>query len=104
MNSLGVSPYVQNLYSDLRDGTILLQLFEKIQPGVVSQSRVNPPPFTKFGGVMKKLENTNYVVEVAKILGFSLVGIQGKDLCDGNKTLTLAVVWQVRSTNSGVES
>jgi len=27
--------------------------------------------------------------------GFSLVGIGGQDLYDGNPTLTLAVVWQI---------
>ena len=26
---------------------------------------------------------------------FSLIGVQGKDLFDGNQTLTLALVWQL---------
>ena len=26
---------------------------------------------------------------------FSLIGVQGKDLVDGNQTLTLALVWQL---------
>lgn len=38
---------------------------------------------------MKKLENDNYAVEVAHQLKFSLVGVAGKDIFDGNKTLTL---------------
>lgn len=38
---------------------------------------------------MKKLENCNYAVELAHKLKFSVVGIDGKDLNDGNKTLTL---------------
>ena len=38
---------------------------------------------------MKKLENCNYAVELAQKLKFSVVGIDGKDLNDGNKTLTL---------------
>lgn len=41
------------------------------------------------GGNMKKLENDNYAVEVAHQLKFSLVGVAGKDIFDGNKTLTL---------------
>uniref|UniRef100_A0A8C1UAW8 Plastin 1 (I isoform) n=1 Tax=Cyprinus carpio TaxID=7962 RepID=A0A8C1UAW8_CYPCA len=31
MNSLGVSPHVNHLYSDLHDGLIILQLYERIQ-------------------------------------------------------------------------
>ena len=38
---------------------------------------------------MKKLENCNYAVELAQKLKFSVVGIDGKDLNGGNKTLTL---------------
>lgn len=42
-----------------------------------------------------QLENCNYAVELGKIAKFSLVGIGGQDLNDGNPTLTLAVVWQL---------
>ena len=45
--------------------------------------------FKKIGGNMKKLENCNYAVKIAQQMGFSLVGIDGKDIADGNKTLTL---------------
>ncbi|CAI8055093.1 Fimbrin [Geodia barretti] len=96
MNSLGVSPFVNNLYSDLKDGLVLLQLFDKVKPGIVNWSKVNQKEtFKKIGGNMKKLENCNYAVEIAHQMGFSLVGIDGKDIADGNKTLTLAVVWQM---------
>jgi plastin-3 len=44
---------------------------------------------------MEKLENCNYAVELGKILKFSLVGIAGQDLSEGNPTLTLALVWQL---------
>ena len=45
---------------------------------------------------MKKLENCNYAVELGKHPAkFSLVGIGGQDLDDGNQTLTLALVWQL---------
>lgn len=40
---------------------------------------------------MKKLENCNYAVKIGHEMGFSLVGIDGKDVADGNKTLTLGV-------------
>jgi len=95
MNSLGVNPFVNNLYEDLRDGLVLLQLFDKIQPGIVDWKRVNQPPYKAMGGNMKKLENTNYAVELGHQLKFSMVGISGNDINQGNKTLTLAVVWQM---------
>uniref|UniRef100_A0A2S2NIP3 Plastin-3 n=1 Tax=Schizaphis graminum TaxID=13262 RepID=A0A2S2NIP3_SCHGA len=44
---------------------------------------------------MEKLENCNYAVELGRQLKFSLVGIAGQDLNDGNATLTLALIWQL---------
>lgn len=38
---------------------------------------------------MKKLENCNYAIALAQEMKFSVVGIAGSDLRDGNKTLTL---------------
>jgi len=95
MNSLGVEPYVNNLYEDLRDGTALLRLFDKISPGIVDHKRVNWQPINSF----KKLENCNYAIELGKQLNFSLVGIQGKDVMDANKTLTLGLIWQMMRFN-----
>jgi len=34
-------------------------------------------------------ENCNYAVELGKQCKFSLVGVAGKDIYDGNETLTL---------------
>jgi hypothetical protein len=95
MNSLGVDPFVNNLYEDLRNGLILIQLFDKVQPGIVDQKRVNWNPSNSF----QKLENCNYAIELGKQLNFSLVGIQGKDIYDANKTLTLSVIWQLMRYN-----
>ncbi|KAM9321171.1 plastin-2 [Gastrophryne carolinensis] len=94
MNSLGVNPRVNHLYSDLDDGLIIFQLYEQIKVPV-DWSRVNKPPYPKLGEKMKKLENCNYAVELGKKAGFSLVGIAGQDLHEGNRTLTLALLWQL---------
>ena len=40
MNSLGVSPYVNWMYSDLADGLIIFQLYDIIKPGVVTWPKV----------------------------------------------------------------
>ena len=94
MNSLGVTPFINNLYQDLRDGYALLQLFDKVKPGCVDWATVNKPLFKAMGGNMKKLENCNYAVDLAHSMGFSVVGIGGSDLRDGSK-LTLSIVWQL---------
>lgn len=72
----------------------LLQLFDIIKPGVVNWTRVHRQ-FSRLKMFMEKLENCNYAVELGKILKFSLVGIAGQDLSEGNPTLTLALVWQL---------
>nr|XP_055034180.1 plastin-3 isoform X2 [Misgurnus anguillicaudatus] len=96
MNSLGVSPHVNHIYGDLQDALVILQLYEKIKVPVDWNNKVNRPPYPKLGANMKKLENCNYAVELGKTkTNFSLVGIGGQDLNDGNPTLTLALVWQL---------
>ncbi|KAM9007873.1 plastin-1 isoform 1-T2 [Guaruba guarouba] len=95
MNSLGVSPYVNHLYSDLCDALIIFQLYDMTRV-LVDWNRVNKPPYPLLGGNMKKIENCNYAVELGKTKAkFSLVGIAGHDLNEGNPTLTLALVWQL---------
>ncbi|XP_077631289.1 plastin-3 [Crocuta crocuta] len=83
------------IFSDLQDALVILQLYERIKVPV-DWSKVNKPPYPKLGANMKKLENCNYAVELGKHPAkFSLVGIGGQDLNDGNQTLTLALVWQL---------
>ncbi|KAH7149740.1 calponin homology domain-containing protein [Dactylonectria estremocensis] len=96
LNSLDVQPAVVSFFDDLRDGSILLQAYEKVIPGSVNLRHVNKRP--AHGGEMsrfKAVENTNYVIELGKQIGFSLVGIQGADITDGQRTLTLGLVWQL---------
>jgi plastin-1 len=96
LNSLDVQPPVNSFFDDLRDGTVLLQAYDKVIPGSVNFRHVNKPP--AHGGEMsrfKAVENTNYAVELGKQNRFSLVGIQGADITDGQRTLTLGLVWQL---------
>ena len=92
MNSLGVSPYVNWMYSDLADGLIIFQVFNTIcqecclsaffqlydiiQPGVVTWPKVHKK-FNRMKKFMEKLENCNYVVDLGRKQKFSLVGIAG---------------------------
>jgi len=92
INSLGVEPFVVNLFEDLRDGLVILKVMDKVSPGIVDWTKVNQKaPLNRF----KKVENCNYAVVLGKQLKFSLVGIGGTDLVDGNKSLTLALIWQL---------
>jgi len=92
INSLGIEDlYVNNLYEDLRDGVVLLQVEDKVQPGIVSWRKVSRNPKNKF----KKVANCNYAVVIGKQMKFSLVGIGGVDILDGKKKLILAIVWQL---------
>jgi plastin-1 len=96
LNSLDVQPAVNSLFDDLRDGTVLLQAYDKVIKGSVNWRHVNKAPAS--GGEIsrfKAVENTNYAIELGKQNRFSLVGIQGADITDGQRTLTLGLVWQL---------
>lgn len=96
LNSLDVQPAVVSFFDDLRDGTILMQAYDKVIKGSVNWRHVNKKP--AHGGEVsrfKAVENTNYAIELGKQNGFSLVGIQGADITDGQKMLTLGLVWQL---------
>ena len=100
LNSLDVDPAVVSLFEDLKNGLVLLQAYEKVMPGVVDSKVINKRPasgaeLSRF----KALENNNYAVELGKSRGFSLVGIEGSDIVDGNKLLTLGLVWQLMRRN-----
>ncbi|KAF7350368.1 hypothetical protein MVEN_01341500 [Mycena venus] len=128
LNSLGVEPGVFNLFENLKDGLILLQAFDKILPGSVIWRRVSKPkggaaaePVSYASGGaggddddgadigvtpnqsqlsrFKAVENTNYVVDLAKQNKMHMVGIQGADITDGTKTLVLGLVWQLMRMN-----
>lgn len=92
INSLGIDDlYVNSLFDDCKDGLVLLKVIDYISPGMVSWSKVEKQPNNKF----KKVANDNYAVVLGKQMKFSLVGIGGSDICDGNKKLLLAFVWQL---------
>ena len=96
LNSLDVKPPVTSIFDDLRDGAVLLQAYDKVIAGSVNWRHVNKRP--AHGGELmrfKAIENTNYAIELGRQLGFSLVGIQGADITDGQKMLTLGLVWQL---------
>ncbi|UZJ51374.1 hypothetical protein CBS101457_000694 [Exobasidium rhododendri] len=99
LNSLDVDPGVYNLFEDLKDGTVILQAFDKVVPGSVTWRRVTKPKEGQEMSRFKQVENTNYAVDLAKSNQLHIVGIQGADIVDGSRTLTLGLVWQLMRLN-----
>jgi len=92
MNTLGIPDfYINGLYEDCKDGLALLKVEDFVEPGIVEWSKAEMHPNNKF----KKLTNCNLAVDTGKKMHFSLVGISGNDINDGNKKLILALVWQL---------
>jgi len=93
LNSLGIDPYVNNLFEDLRDGLVLLRAEDAIEKGSVDWKQVKEGKVNNF----QSISNCQVAVDTGlkPPFKFSLVGIQGADINSGNKTLTLAIVWQL---------
>ncbi|CAF4299326.1 unnamed protein product, partial [Adineta steineri] len=95
INSLGLEPHVNYLYSDLCDGLIILQLYDIIRPNTVDWSKIYKT-FSPIKERFQKLNNCNFAVDYAKEpLHFKITGIGGSNILEGNKTLTLGLVWQI---------
>jgi len=95
MNSLGIKPQINYLYTDLQNGVALLKLEDRIQPGIINWKRVNMPPYKPTFALMRRTENCTYAVETAPSLDIKVIGVRGHDVCEGNKMLTLGIVWQL---------
>ena len=84
INSLGVGPQVNHLFSDLYDGLVILRLEDTIKPGLVDwESRVvTPERLSKIRAkrFQEVLGNCNYAVQLARKLNLVVVGIAGEFL------------------------
>lgn len=96
INSLGVASYVNNLFEDVRNGWILLEVLDKVSPGSVQWKEASKPPIKM---PFRKVENCNQVIRIGKQLKFSLVNVAGNDFVQGNKKLILAYLWQLMRFN-----
>ena len=97
INSLGIETYVNQVFDDVRDGYVLLEMLNKVEPGVVNFKRVSKPPIKM---PFKKVENCNYAVEIGKGWGFSMVNVSGNDFVQGNKKLILGEQKPHREVNA----
>ncbi|XP_068667953.1 fimbrin-5-like [Aristolochia californica] len=96
INSLGIATYVNNVFEDVREGWVLLEVLDKVSPGSVNWKHASKPPIKM---PFRKVENCNQVVQIGKELNFSLVNVAGNDIVQGNKKLILAYLWQLMRFN-----
>ncbi|KAL4185274.1 hypothetical protein AMTRI_Chr10g229900 [Amborella trichopoda] len=96
INSLGTVTYVNNVFEDVRNGWVLLEVLDKVSPGIVNWKQATKPPIKM---PFRKVENCNQVVRIGKQLKFSLVNVAGNDIVQGNKKLILAFLWQLMRFN-----
>ena len=86
---------INNLYEDLRNGAVLLELFDRVQPGIVDWKKANKNPKNKY----QAIENTNYCIQLADQLKFVTVNQSGPEIYDKNKKLILGMIWQLMRHN-----
>ncbi|CAH8279761.1 unnamed protein product [Arabidopsis lyrata] len=96
INSLGIESYVNNVFEDVRNGWILLEVVDKVYPGSVNWKHASKPPIKM---PFRKVENCNQVVKIGKEMRFSLVNVAGNDIVQGNKKLILGFLWQLMRTH-----
>ncbi|CBI28793.3 unnamed protein product, partial [Vitis vinifera] len=92
INSHGIGTYCNNLFEDVRNGWVLLEILDKISPGSVHWKQASKPPIKM---PFRKVENCNQIIRIGKQLKFSLVNVAGNDFVQGNKKLILAFLWQL---------
>ncbi|KAE8125453.1 hypothetical protein FH972_020259 [Carpinus fangiana] len=96
INSLGIATYVNNVFEDVRNGWLLLEVLDKVSPGSVNWKQASKPPIKM---PFRKVENCNQVIKIGKQMKFSLVNLAGNDIVQGNKKLILAFLWQLMRFN-----
>ncbi|XP_062170609.1 fimbrin-1-like [Alnus glutinosa] len=96
INSLGIATYVNNLFEDVKNGWLLLEVLDKVSPGSVNWKQASKPPIKM---PFRKVENCNQVIKIGKQMKFSLVNLAGNDIVQGNKKLILAFLWQLMRFN-----
>ncbi|CAI0432168.1 unnamed protein product [Linum tenue] len=92
INSLGIPTHCNNVFEDVRNGWILLEVLDKVSPGSVNWKLATKPPIKM---PFRKVENCNQVIQIGKDMHFSLVNVAGNDIVQGNKKLIIAYLWQL---------
>ncbi|CAI0383613.1 unnamed protein product [Linum tenue] len=92
INSLGIPTHCNNVFEDVRNGWIILEVLDKVSPGSVNWKLATKPPIKM---PFRKVENCNQVIQIGRDMHFSLVNVAGNDIVQGNKKLIIAYLWQL---------
>ena len=93
INCLGLEGVsVNDLYTDLKDGLVLLKVLNLIWPGIVENGKYEKTPGTNR---YKIIANGNYIVDICKKKKLVLAGIGGMDIADAKPAQLLGIVWQL---------
>lgn len=79
---------IEDIYTDLRDGTALCELFRIIANVNIIHNR---PAITRF----QKIENVNNVITFLHASKLKLINIGATDIVDGNEKLILGLIWTI---------
>src|SRR4051794_1073283 len=79
---------VDNLMTDLSDGKLLCALLEVISS---KEIKINKNPKMR----VQKLENLTASLDFLKREGIKLVSIGADNICDGNRTLIMGLIWTI---------
>jgi len=80
---------IEDVTTGFRDGVKLIELLEVI--GEASLGKYNKKPRMR----LHMIENLNKALAFIKERGVNLVSIGSEDICDGNITLTLGMIWTI---------
>ena len=99
INSLDLRSTCNYIYTDLRDGIIILKIFDRIKPGCVDWSKVIFPPYKK---LIDASMNCCYAIELLQQHGLGVKindTIRGHDIHTANpRSFTLGIVIQLMRT------
>lgn len=94
LTGISLSSNANTLARDFKDGVILLKIADALIEGCVDWRKVEKKPDNKF----KCVSNCNYFISLAtsgSLFGFSLVGVGGVDIYDGNMKYLLSILAQL---------
>jgi len=97
VNSLGLEGiYINNFYSDLKDGLVILRLMNYVWPGSVVEGKYEKKPGNN---TYKQIANCNYAINVGSTVKIKTGGLTGKGLAESNPTQVLGLLWQIMRAN-----
>lgn len=82
-------PLVDDLFKGLSDGTALIHLLEALTDAPIGKYN----PYPKFR--LQRIENLNKALKFIRERGISLTNIGAEDIVDGNRKLTLGMIWTI---------